>query len=263
MKEYRVVRMYSEDLKREVRVFIMLPNTYFKNERFYPVLYMHDGQNLFDPATSYGGVSWGILEAYENNPDLPEVVIVGIENGGEERSNELVPFNFKFSEVGYPEWGDNELGGKTDLYMKFILEDVKPYIDKTYRTFKAPKNTAIMGSSFGGVCSTYAAIKYNDYFSRFGCVSNAYWVIQKEMEEFAETADLSNVKKLYMDVGTAESSTDIDSNNYIKSNQDMFDILSKKIDRSRIHFQTFDGAIHKESAWADRFPDIIKFLFND
>ena len=128
MKEYRVLKMYSERLQREVRVYVMLPKSYYKSDRFYPVLYMHDGQNLFDEATAYGNVSWGILESYDEYPDLPEVIIVGIENGGEERSNELVPFEFNFADLGYPEYGE-DFGGKTDLYLDFIVKKVKPHID--------------------------------------------------------------------------------------------------------------------------------------
>ena len=263
MKEYRVIRMFSKELNREVRVSVMLPHTYAKSERFYPVLYMHDGQNLFDPLTSYDGTTWGILEAYENNPDLPEVIIVGIDNGGNERSNELVPFTFKFSEVGSPEYGDEEYGGNTDVYLNYIVEQIKPLIDKQFRTFKSPKNTALMGSSFGGVCTTYAAMNYGKYFSRFGCVSNAFYVIQNELEEMAKNADLSHVKKLYMDVGNKESSNSIDSQNYVESNNAMYEIIKDKISKNRIAFEVCEDAKHHERDWAKRFPNIIKFLFND
>ena len=263
MKEYSVLFFDSKELGREVHVYVMLPNSYHKSEKRYPVLYMHDGQNLFDEKIGYGNMTWGILDTYIENPKLPEVIIVGIENGGPQRSNELVPFHFNFAELGYPKFGDQLLGGKTDDYLSFIVNDVKPYIDKTYRTYKSAKNTAIMGSSFGGVCSTYAAFEYGEYFSRFGCVSNAYYVIQKEMENLAKNSNLDHVKKLYMDTGTKEDSTAIESQNYIDSNQAMFDIIKEKVDYKKIRFEIVKDAVHNEDAWRDRFADIITFLFND
>lgn len=264
MKQYKVIRMFSEELQREVRVFIMLPKSYDNSDRFYPVLYMHDGHNLFDPKQSFSNVSWGILEAYQEIPDLPEVIIVGLECGeGHIRSDELVPFKFNFDKLGFPEYGKDDHGGLTDQYLSFLLEKVKPYIDKNHRTFKSPKNTGIMGSSFGGVCSTYAALKYNDHFGRFGCVSNAYYVIQEEMEELAKNSDLSNIKKLYMDVGTKETSNAIDNQRYLDSNESIYNILKVKLDDSKIKYVVAQNAIHHESAWAKRFPEIIKYLFND
>ena len=263
MKEYRVILFDSEELNREVRVYIMLPKNYDKGDKFYPVLYMHDGQNLFDDELAYKNMSWKILDAYENNPDLPELIIVGIENGKEERSNELVPFKFNFTNFEMSEYGTDDVGGKTDDYLKFITNSLKYYIDKNFRTFRSPKNTGLMGSSFGGVCSTYAALKYTKYFSRFGCVSNAYYVIQDELERLALDSDLSQVKKLYMDIGTKESKDEENALKDIESNQRIFDILNDKMDHSKIEFKIIKDAVHNELAWRIRFPDIIKFLFDD
>jgi len=263
MNEYRTIIMYSHDLKREVRVFLMLPSTYYKSQRNYPVLYMHDGQNLFDSKLAYGGDSWGIFEAYKNNPDLPQIIVVGIENGQSERTNELVPFKFNFANIGAPEHGDALVGGKADLYYNFILNDVKPFIDKNFRSFKSAKNTGIMGSSFGGVSSMYAACHYNDYFSRFGCLSNAWYVVQDEMEKMIQKSDLSKVKKLYMDVGTKESSKALNNELYISSNNKVYDIIKDKLDPSKLKYEIIEGAKHYETAWAKRLPDIIRFLFND
>lgn len=263
MKQYSILKFDSKELGREVRVYLMLPASYRKTQKRYPVLYMHDGQNLFDTHTSYGNMSWGILETYEENPKLPEVIIVGIEHGGDERGSELVPFTFNFSEIGYPQYGDKVYGGKTDEYLTFIVNTVKTYIDKNYRTYKSAKNTAIMGSSFGGVCSMYAAFEYGEYFSRFGCVSNAFYVIQEEIEKEAQKSNLSHVKKMYMDVGTNEDSRAIESQKYIDSNQAIYDILRNKMEYSKLKFVQAKDAVHNEDAWRERFADIITFLFND
>jgi len=241
----------------------MLPSNYRNTQKRYPVLYMHDGQNLFDAKTGYKNMTWGILEAFEENPKLPEVIIVGIENGGEKRSDELVPIPFNFSNIGNPEYGEDTYGGKTDDYLCFIINQVKPYIDKHFRTYKSAKNTAIMGSSFGGVSSMYAACHYNNYFSRFGCLSNAWYVVQDEMEKMIQKSDLSKVKKLYMDVGTKESSKALNNELYISSNNKVYDIIKDKLDPSKLKYEIIEGAKHYETAWAKRLPVIIRFLFND
>lgn len=262
MKEYTIVRYPSKILNKELKVFVMLPKSYSKTEKHYPVLYMHDGQNLFDEALSYKGEIWGVYEMYEEYPNLPEVIVVGIETS-DDRGDLLVPFTYNFKELGYEEYGDDDHGGLTDDYLNAIIKEIKPYIDRKYRTFKSPKNTAIMGSSFGGVCSTYAALNYNTYFSRFGCVSNAYFVVQKELETLAKSANVSNVKKLYMDVGTKESSRAMDNEKYIDSNQAIYDILKDKIAPDKIKFEIVKDATHTENAWRERLPQIIQFLFND
>lgn len=262
MKQYTVLFIPSKQLNRTMKVFIMLPNSYTKSEKHYPVLYMHDGQNLFDEKLSYTGETWGVAEAYENHLDLPEVIIVGIETE-DDRTDLLVPFEFNFKDIGMSEYGTEPVGGMTDKYINFITKELKPHIDKTYRTFKSPKNTAMMGSSFGGVCTTYAALTQATNFSRFACVSNAYYVIQKEMETLAKNASLTKIKKLYLDTGTKETSTDISSEHYVSSNTDMYNILKEKINDSKIRFEIIEGAVHNEQAWRDRFPEIINFLFND
>lgn len=255
MNEYSVFKLYSDELKREVRIYISLPKSYYKTDKHYPVLYMHDGQNLFDDLQAHYGKSWGILEAYETYPDLPELVIVGIESN-DSRNNELVPFKFRFE-------GKNDfVGGKTDDYLDFIINTLKPVINNRYRTFVSPKNTGIMGSSFGGLCSTYAALKFSDHFTKFGCVSNAYFPVQKDMLELVKTADISKIKKMYMDVGTKESDNPEHVKAYIESNQEIYDALQGRLDKENIVFEIIDGAIHNESAWELRFPRIINFLFN-
>ncbi len=258
MKEYRVIKMYSDELKKEKRIYIYLPRSYYNSDKFFPVLYMHDGHNLFDDKTATYGKSWGIMETYEENPDIPELIIVGIETEGDSRTDELIPFEFT-----YP--NGKIYGGKADLYLNFITKKLKPYIDRTYRTYKSPKNTGIMGSSFGGVNCTYAALAYGSYFTRFGCVSNAYYYggFFDKLKTLAKKSSFSNVKKFYMDVGTKETDNPKNNDNYIKSNQEMYEILRQKIDENRLRFNIVEDGIHNESDWEKRFPKIIKFMFND
>lgn len=257
MKEYRVLKMYSKELNKEKRIYIYLPRSYETTDKFYPVLYMHDGQNLFDDKTAHMNQSWNIMDAYTNHPDLPELIIVGVESD-EDRSDELVPYEFTYND-------GSKAGGNADAYLSFIATTLKPYIDRTFRTFKSPKNTGIMGSSFGGVNSTYAAFVYGSYFTRFGCVSNAYYYggFFKELKQLAENSNLNSVKKFYMDVGTKETDNKSINSLYVDSNQDIYDILKDKIDESCLIFKVIEDGIHHETDWEKRFPSIIKYLFND
>ena len=251
MREYRVLEMDSQELKRKVKLFIYLPKSYEQNDRFYPVVYMHDGQNLFDDQLAYKG-SWKILESMEDS-SMPELIIIGI-NSTTTRADELLPLTF-----------ENEgktIGGHAKQYYKFLISELKPMIDLRYRTFKSAKYTAVMGSSFGGVSSLYAATHYNNFFSRFGCLSNAHYVLGEPFYDLIKESDLSKVRKIYMDVGTNESSGDsISSEDYVKSNEKLYEILKEKLPEDDLLFAIIKGAKHEEDAWAKRFKDIIKFLF--
>ncbi len=256
MKEYKVFIINSNELKREVRVTVFLPKSYRKTDKYYPVLYMHDGQNLFDNKLTKFGKSWGIMETYDNDPSIPEIIVVGVDSV-DTRTEELVPFIFNYD-------GDKELhGGNSDNYYNFITKTLKTFIDKRYRTFKSAKNTGIMGSSYGGLSSTYAALKYSEFFTRFGCISNAFSPVQKELLELIQNSSLETVKKFYMDVGTKESKKDSECEKYILSNREIYELLSEKIEPGKLRFDIIKDAIHHESAWEKRFPEIIKFLFND
>lgn len=258
MKEYRVLKMYSEFLKKDKRLFIYLPKDYDLSDEFYPVLYMHDGQNLFDDAISYAGKSWGIMEAYEEHPDLPKLIIVGIESD-EERSDELIPVPFEYFET------KEVAGGKADLYLNFITKELKPYIDKTYRTLKSPKHTGLMGSSFGGVNTLYAALAYENYFSRFGIISNAYLFdgFKNKMDDLLEKKRFTSVRKLWLDVGTNEHESVEFKTAYLDNNKELAEILYKKLSKEQFHFKIIEGGIHHESEWAKRFSEILYYLFNN
>lgn len=256
MKEYRTIRMHSSELNMDKRVYVYLPKSYDASEKFYPVLYMHDGQNVFDDRIAYKNRSWRIMDLYDEYPDLPEVIIVGIESDGT-RSDQLIP---------YPSTFDNKVkfGGQADLYLQFIVNTVKPYIDKQFRTFKNRKNTAIMGSSFGGVNSLYAALKFNQFFGRAASLSGAFqFSFFKPLKALLQQTDMTALKKLYMDCGTAETTDPVENELYIDRNQELAGIIKQKTDETQFRFELIDGGIHHETDWEKRFPDIMRFLFND
>jgi enterochelin esterase-like enzyme len=165
-------------LDRTRRIWVYLPKSYNATKgKIYPVLYMHDGQNLFNEQTAPFG-EWGVDEALDSLQQQTgkECIVVGIDNSNEKRMNEYNPFN-------------NEKYGKGegDLYVDFLVKTLKPYIDKNYRTQKDAAHTFIAGSSMGGLISLYALVKYPDVFGTAGIFSPAFWIVP-EMYPMVEKA---------------------------------------------------------------------------
>ncbi|MFN2396927.1 MAG: alpha/beta hydrolase-fold protein, partial [Bacteroidales bacterium] len=137
---------YMPQLDRNRRIWIYLPPDYDQTQKNYPVIYMHDGQNLFDVETSFMG-EWEVDETLNDlaarGYNVP--IVVGIDNGGNHRANEYLPYFFS----------NLNAGGEGDEYMEFIVETLKPFIDNEYRTLPDRENTGIIGSSLGGVISLY------------------------------------------------------------------------------------------------------------
>jgi predicted alpha/beta superfamily hydrolase len=156
---------FMPQLQRFRRIWIYLPPNYDMAKKHYPVLYMHDGQNLFDNATSYAG-EWGVDEYLDSifKSKEKEVIVVGIDNGLSKRMNEYNPYSFR-------EFG----AGEGDRYVDFLVKTLKPSIDKHYKTLPGKKNTYIAGSSMGGLISLYAVLKYPSVFGGVGIFSPAFW----------------------------------------------------------------------------------------
>ncbi len=253
MKEYCTFFVYSKELEMEKRVYVYAPIT-DKNERF-PVLYIHDGQNLFDDQTAYMNRSWRLLDLLERENKL-KIIVVGIESDGKTRTNQLIPYKFKIKS------GAKEVGGDADKYLDFITNTLKPLIDEKFLTKKTPEYTAMMGSSFGGVCSIYAALTKNEVFSKFASISGAYqFSFYHKIVELAKKVDLSNIQKIYMDTGTKETEDSLFSKRYIEYNQDLFNIFENRLGSEKTCFKIIEGAIHHESDWEKRFLSVVEELF--
>ena len=152
-------------LGRTRRIWIYLPPDYATSGKRYPVLYMHDGQNLFDAATSYAG-EWGIDESLDSLAARGDrgVIVVGIDNGSEQRMNEYSPWR-------HPQSG----GGEGDRYVQFLVQTLKPFIDRRFRTLPDREHTGVMGSSMGGLISLAAAFRHPEVFGRVGVFSPSLW----------------------------------------------------------------------------------------
>ncbi|MEP1564795.1 alpha/beta hydrolase, partial [Ekhidna sp.] len=184
------------DRLRKIRVY--LPPNYSSSEKSFPVLYMHDGQNLFDDKTSYVG-EWGVDEALNqlHNQNKLSLIVVGVDNGQAQRMNELSP------------WQNNKYGvAEGEQYMQFIVEQVKPYIDSHYRTLADQQNTAIMGSSMGGLISHYAILKYRNTFSKAGIFSPSFWY-SEQVYKFTEQNAPDEKARLFYLMGGNEGSDSV------------------------------------------------------
>lgn len=243
---------------RNRKITIYLPKDYYQNDnKRYPVLYMHDGQNLFKDEDAAYGMSWGISE-YLNQSDI-ELIVVGIDcnRDGYKRLDEYAPWKYPSKEKIFPNQ-NGEIGGEGKEYIDYIVNELKPMIDKKYRT--NPIETSMAGSSMGGLISTYAAGAYPTIFKRIAAVSSSYWFNQNEIEKFLDEVDLSGIEKFYLDIGTKETNNEEDNLSSIKSNKTIYNILRNKV--SDCKFDIVEDAVHNEKAWRERLPNILSFLYN-
>ncbi|MFC5511605.1 alpha/beta hydrolase [Massilia jejuensis] len=179
------------DRKRQLRLY--LPPGYATSKKRYPVLYMHDGQNLFDEATAYAA-EWKVdetLDALSREGKL-ELIVVGIDNGADKRMTELNAWD-------HPRFGRAEGRQYTD----FIVKTLKPLIDARYRTLPGRLDTAIMGSSMGGLASHYAIVRYPQVFGKAGVFSPAYWTAPASFD-FVASRPLPKDARVYMLMGGME-----------------------------------------------------------
>jgi len=246
----------SPQLMNQRDLLVYLPPTYESSDRSYPVLYLHDGQNLFDAATSFAG-EWQVDETMESlSREGLEAVVVGIPNAGVARLDEYNPFH-------EPSHG----GGLGDQYLAFIVEAIKPLIDDNFRTLPGREHTGILGSSMGGLISLYAYFNRPEVFGLVGALSPSLWFAKGAIYDYIQEAAY-NPGKIYMDAGTREYgdggwlSKRYHSRRYYAGVRRMQRLLAKKgyrPQRDLLYVQE-KWARHEEGAWARRFPKAIRFL---
>ncbi|NBU80748.1 MAG: alpha/beta hydrolase [Flavobacteriaceae bacterium] len=224
------------------KIWLYLPKGYNTSTQKYPVIYMHDGQNLFDTKTSFAG-EWNVDETLDSIN--AKVIVVGIETN-DKRMEELTPFkNQKYG------------GGKANDYLDFIVNTLKPKIDATYRTKTSAKNTAVFGSSLGGLVSFYAAIKYPEVFGKVGCFSPAFWFNRKEMNEVMQKTTDFNTKVYFLcgdSEGDADVITDMETvEHWVNTKRCECKKLNKKV--------IVSGGQHNEKLWRESFKKAYLWLF--
>ena len=235
---------YMPQLNRNRRVWIYLPYSYSTTRKKYPVLYMHDGQNLFDNSTASFG-EWGIDEALDTMSHLfGEMIVVAVDHGGEKRINEYAPFDM-----------DQYGKGEGDCYVDFLVQTLMPYINNHYRTKKSARYTAIAGSSMGGLISFYAALKYPDKFGASGIFSPAFW-ITPQLKEYAAKRASKAKGRMYFYAGQQEGE---------KMVPDVLSYLQLLSKQSKLKLKSHIRAEgkHSEETWREEFPGFYAWLMNE
>lgn len=239
-------------LNRLRRIWIYLPLGYSINEKHYPVMYMQDGQNLFDELTSAYG-EWGVDECLDTlvNKGKPGCIIVGIDNGGETRMNEYNPFEFTRKDSS----SSKIFAPEGEAYLAFIVQTLKPYIDQHFRTIGTKENTIIAGSSMGGLIAYYAALKYPDVFGKAGIFSPAFWTA-KGIDNATDSLAGKLKGKYFFYVGGKEDSETVN---------DMMRIQEKlgKNSAAMIYSIIDPEAKHNEAAWRKWFAEFYNFIMAD
>jgi predicted alpha/beta superfamily hydrolase len=236
---------FMPELDRSRRIRVLLPIDYEETDLDYPVLYMHDGQNLFSSQESFAG-EWEIDEAmlaFEED-GYNGAIIVAIDNGGALRIDEYTPHS-------NPDYG----GGEGDAYADFIVNTLKPAIDLEYRTLPERDHTGIMGSSLGGLISFYTGMKYQTIFSKVGNFSPSFW-FNDSIYDFAEEMGKQADMKFYFLAGGQESES-------LESQvEDMISTLEDTgFQEEEINFQFVPNGQHSEWFWAEEFPDAFDWLY--
>ncbi|MCX6113541.1 MAG: alpha/beta hydrolase-fold protein [Proteobacteria bacterium] len=240
---------YIPQLSTKRRIWIYLPPDYEGSQKRYPVLYMHDGQNLFEDRTSYAG-SWHIgstLDELFKNKKIDGVIIVAVDNAGKNRMCEYNPWE--------------EIGGKGTLYADFIVNTLKPYIDNSFRTKPQREFTGVMGSSMGAYISAYIALKNQNIFSKIGLLSPAFWLYKDQLGLFFEQVLIIKPIKIYLSVGTKEGEEER-AKQYLEETQFVYNfLLNKTGDKNNIRLDIIQGGIHSESEWSEVFREAFTWLF--
>ncbi|MDO9629407.1 MAG: alpha/beta hydrolase-fold protein [Acholeplasmataceae bacterium] len=235
---------------------ILLPKGYENSNQKYPVLYMHDGQNLFEDETAYGNHSWGIDETLKDL-NLDSVIVVGIDNSDlrlfEYSPWKSVPEVRKITAI--------DTGGLGDVYSDFVVNHVKPLIDKKYRTIPDYRHTMIAGSSMGAYISAYIATKFPNVFSVVGIFSLASWFNEEDFIGFLNSCEIDRNQRYFISIGRRESSNEADKNFnqiYIKNSRNFKELLEKKQVQDICYIETDD--VHNELAWRKMFREFILWI---
>jgi predicted alpha/beta superfamily hydrolase len=233
------------DRQRTLRIYV--PASYQTSQRRYPVLYMHDGQNLFDAATSYAG-EWGVdesLDALARTHGL-EVIVVGIDHGQDKRIGELSPW-------AHPKYGPAE----GPQYMDFVVQTVKPWVDEHYRTLSDRRNTAVMGSSLGSLLSHYAVHQYPHIFGMAGLFSPSYW-FSEEVYRMTRELPVPLDTRMYFLVGGKEGAGTV-------ANVHRMAALESSGGHPTANLRTVVSPLgeHNEAFWRAGFSDAVLWLFAD
>ncbi len=236
---------YIPQLSRSRRIWLYLPAGYAAGNKRYPVLYMHDGQNLFDELTAPYG-EWGLDECLDSliSKDGKGCIVVGIDHGGDKRMTEYNPYQFRNFGVG-----------EGDQYVDFLVNTLKPYMDKNYRTLAGKESTLIAGSSMGGLIATYAVLKYPQVFGGAGIFSPAYWTAP-QLDSVINSLPRKISARLFFYAGEQESAE------MVTDMERIADKLALQSDYFIYSVVDSDGK-HNEPTWRKWLPVFYQWMLNN
>jgi predicted alpha/beta superfamily hydrolase len=243
-------RFHSEYLEHDRTILVYLPPGYDpESAERYPVLYLHDGQNVFDRATSIGE-EWHVDETAESlirSGEIEPLIVVGVYNTGVHRIDEYAP-------TPRPDKGG---GGRADDYGHMLIMELKPFIDRTYKTLPGAQNTALGGSSLGGLVTLHLGMKFPTAFGKLAVLSPSIWwddrVILREVERLPDRLP----QRIWLDAGTGEGDEVIADARAVR---DALVARGWEIGNDLAYVEA-EGAGHNEESWGARVAHVLKFLF--
>lgn len=256
--DLRLHQFSSRIFRNQRRLRVWLPPEYEAPEnaqRHYPVFYLNDGQNLFDPATSYTGVKWAVDEAADRlirEQMIPPMIVVGIDNAQSDRMKEYLPFRSFQPPILRPQ-------GRR--YPDFLIAEVMPFVCERYRIARGPENTGFGGSSLGALISLYTAIERPGVFGRLLLESPSLYISQRRILKLSRLFGRWP-EKIFLAIGTREAGRDDKDRQVVEDVRELERILIRSgLNDHRLRVRIDEGATHSEGEWAKRLPEALAFLF--
>jgi predicted alpha/beta superfamily hydrolase len=247
-------RFASKFLSTRRDLIVYLPPNYDDSSKTrYPVLYLQDGQNLFDPETAFGGRDWRAdltADSLVQQGSIPPLIMVGIYNTGVRRVSEYTPTRDPRSKKG----------GKADRYAQMLAREIKPFIDTEYRTAKSASSTGVGGSSLGALTALHAGICYPGVFGRLALISPSVWWDSHAVLHIVSSFNSASRPRIWLDIGTEEGSN---PQKVVEDTRLLRTALEAKgwSENENLRYQEFPGAGHNEDAWSARFGLVLEYLY--
>ncbi|HEY7408613.1 MAG TPA: alpha/beta hydrolase-fold protein [Gemmatimonadaceae bacterium] len=244
-------RFRSRFLPSEHTLMVYRPPGYRDDRlRRFPVLYLHDGQNVFDRATSATGAEWSVDETAQRLIEagaIEPLIIVGVYNAGDHRIDEYTPTRDSRKNIG----------GNADGYGRMLVQEIKPFIDRRYRTLRSAANTGLGGSSLGGLITMHLGLRYPTVFSRLAVLSPSVWWDDRAIVREVETLATKPPLRIWLDAGTGEGE------DVTRDSRLLRDALVRKgwVVGHDLAYLEAEGGGHNEQSWATRVEGVLRFLF--
>jgi len=256
--DLRLHEFYSRVFRNTRFLRVWLPPGYDdaeNSERFYPVLYLNDGQNLFEASASFTGVEWQVDETADRlirQGVIPPMIVVGLDNAGKDRLREYMPHRSMHPVM---------LRVQGRRYPDFLIKEVMPFVENNYRVATSPENTGLGGSSLGALIAQYTAMTRPGVFGRLLLESPSLWTSNRQAIKESRTVRIWP-ERIYLAAGTAEGGSAERDRTVVDDVRELASILRRAVlSEKRLRLVIKDGSGHSEAAWAERLPEALQFLF--